>query len=171
MGESKYYWYALYTKFNSEKKISKLLSEMNIDNYLPTRTVVRNWCDREKKIEEPLFKSYLFVRVSQVEFFDVLSLSGVHSYVSFGGKAQPIPDKQIAALKKIVKESNVDLGLSYEFIKKGVEVEVVDGPMEGFCGEVCEIEGENRIVLRIHTLGCCIHTHVSKESVKLKSSK
>lgn len=169
MGESKYFWYALYTKFNSEKKISKILSEMNVENYLPTRTVVKHWCDREKKIDEPLFKSYLFVRVSQIEFFDVLSLSGVHSYVSFGGKAQAIPDLQIEAIKEMVSKCNDDLSLSYEFIKRGVEVEILEGSLTGFCGEVCEIDGEYRIVVRVNALGCSIHTHVTKENLKLIS--
>jgi transcriptional antiterminator RfaH len=169
MGESKYFWYALYTKFNSEKKISKILSEMNVENYLPIRTVVKHWCDREKLIDEPLFKSYLFVRVSQIEFFDVLSLSGVHSYVSFGGKAQAIPDLEIEAIKEMVSKCNDDLSLSYEFIKSGVEVEILEGPLTGFCGEVCEIDGEHRIVVRVNTLGCSIHTHVTKENLKLIS--
>jgi transcription antitermination factor NusG len=58
-------WYALYTKPRWEKKIHKLLQQKGIESYCPLNKVRRKWSDRIKVVEEPLFKSYIFVRVEE----------------------------------------------------------------------------------------------------------
>ena len=55
-------WYAVYTKGRHEKAFERELRKKRIETFLPVRRVVRHWSDRKKLIEEPLFKSYLFVR-------------------------------------------------------------------------------------------------------------
>jgi transcription antitermination factor NusG len=167
MENRKYFWYALYTKFNSEKKVSRMLTEMNVEHYLPLRKVVRQWCDREKMVEEPLFKSYVFVRVSQLEFFEVLNLSGAHSFVSFGGKAKPIPEEQILEIKELIEKCPHELELPYDDIQEGKKVEVLSGPMKGYKGEVAEVDGRDRIIIRVKTIGCCIHSHIRRDEIRV----
>jgi transcription antitermination factor NusG len=58
----KKHWYAIYTNPRWEKKVDKLLTEAGIESYCPLNTVMRKWSDRMKKVEEPLFKSYVFVQ-------------------------------------------------------------------------------------------------------------
>ena len=70
-----YNWYAIYVKPNGEKKILKNLEEEHIECYLPIKKTLRQWSDRKKWIEEPVFRSYVFVRVSHIEFFKVLTVS------------------------------------------------------------------------------------------------
>jgi len=55
------YWYALYTRPRFEKKVDLQLKELKIESYLPIRTVTKYWSDRKKRIDEPLFPSYIFV--------------------------------------------------------------------------------------------------------------
>ena len=54
------YWYVLYTKPRHEFKAEAQINSLNIESYLPTNTVIKQWSDRKKKITEPLFKSYIF---------------------------------------------------------------------------------------------------------------
>jgi len=59
-------WYVVYTTPRGEKKANHRLEEKGIETYLPLRKTIRQWSDRKKKIEVPLFTSYLFVYVDLV---------------------------------------------------------------------------------------------------------
>ena len=63
-------WYVLYTRPNFEKRINKELNELGFYSYLPLQKELRQWNDRKVWIESPLFKSYLFIKIS-------LSLEGL----------------------------------------------------------------------------------------------
>lgn len=162
-----YKWYAIYTRVNQEKKLRALLEERKIECYLPLTRVLRQWCDRKKWIEEPLFRSYIFVRVSYHEYYDVLDLSGVVGYVTFGGKPQSIPDIQIENIKTLVKQKEVEIVLTRERISRGIKAEVNSGLLKGVQGEVVQICGQSRILIRMKGMGCCLHTNISKDEVKI----
>jgi len=161
-----YEWYAVYTKINGEKKIQANLQEQNIECYLPLRKTLRQWSDRKKWVEEPLFRSYIFVKASHIEFFDVLSVPGVVCYVSFGGRAQPIPEFQIENVKTFVKQKEKEIILTRENIERGLKAEVLIGPMKGVQGEVVQICGQYRILIRVESMGCCLYANISKDEVK-----
>ncbi|HRX93358.1 MAG TPA: transcription termination/antitermination NusG family protein, partial [Chitinophagaceae bacterium] len=55
-------WLAVYTKPRWEKKVNKLFKEKGLESYCPLNKVRRKWSDRMKIVEEPLFKSYVFVK-------------------------------------------------------------------------------------------------------------
>ena len=161
-----YEWYAIYTKVNGEKKIAANLKERKIECYLPLKRTLRQWSDRKKWIDEPLFRSYVFVKVSHIEFFNVLDVPGVVCYVSFGGKAQAIPQYQIENIKTFVKQEEKEVVLTRETIEKGLNAEVCVGPLKGVQGEVVQICGQCRILIRIESMGCCLYANISKDEVK-----
>ena len=101
-----------------ERKLLENLKEKNIECYLPMRKVLKIWSDRKKWVEEPLFRCYLFVKVSYKEFFTVLNTPGGVCYVSFGGKAQSIPEVQINNIRTFLNQADRDFTLSYERIQK-----------------------------------------------------
>jgi transcription antitermination factor NusG len=161
-----YKWYAVYTRVNREKKLLKCLLDEKIECYLPLRKVLKTWSDRKKWVEEPLFKSYIFVKVSNKEFFNVLNNNGVVCYVCFGGKAQSIPEDQIMNIKNFLMQCDRDIILTYEKIQKGITVEVAYGSLKGIKGEVTDIFGQSRLLIRIDSLSCSIYVNISKEEVK-----
>jgi transcriptional antiterminator RfaH len=162
-----YHWYAIYTKNNGEKKIYKNLQDEKIECYLPLCKRLRQWSDRKKWIEEPFFRNYLFVRVSHLEFFDLLNFTGVVSYVSFGGQPQKIPEEQINNIKKLIDQQEREVILSRENIEKGQNAEVLCGPFKGMKGEVVKIYGNYRIVIRIDALGCSLYANILKDEVNI----
>lgn len=166
-----YQWYAIYTRANAEKKLFDYLLEKNIESYLPTRKVLKVWSDRKKWVEEPLFRCYIFVKVSYKEFFNALNTPGAVCYVSFGGKAQPIPDNQINNIRTFLTQSDHDVTLSYERIQKGVMIEVLAGSLKGIKGEVLNIFGQTRLSIRIDSLNCCLQANISRDEVKLIEEK
>ena len=79
-------WYAVYTKPRWEKKVASLLARKDIEQYCPVNKVVRQWSDRRKMVEEPLFKLYVFIRVKESDFVTVKQTDGVVKMLYWLGK-------------------------------------------------------------------------------------
>ncbi|WP_053179122.1 UpxY family transcription antiterminator [Sunxiuqinia dokdonensis] len=167
---SSYNWYALYTRSRYEKKLHLDLSKRGVESYLPLKVEKRKWSDRVKVIEEPLLRGYLFVKVSNKEYFDVLNNAGAVSYVAFAGKAASIPENQIHSLKTFVSNFNDQINVTRERISKGTLVKIKRGLLKDVQGEIVEIRGKNRIVLRFESLGYCIHSEIAIDDVECLES-
>jgi len=166
-----YHWYAVYVKYKMEKKVYSELTRKGIEVYLPLKKERRQWSDRIKMIEEPLLWGYLFVRVSNKEYDDVLVTKGALRYVCFEGKATPIPDRQIEDLKIFMQFANESVVVTSERISKGDMVRVCKGPFRDIFGEVVEIRGKERLVLRFGSLGYCVHTELGTNKVEIIKKK
>lgn len=167
--KTNYQWYAIYTRANAEKKLFDNLQEKNIECYLPMRKVLKFWSDRKKWVDEPLFRCYIFVKVSYKEFFTALNTPGVVCYISFGGKAQSIPEGQINNIKAFLAQCDHEITVSYERIQKGVTVEVLQGSLKGIIGEVINVCGQSRLLIRIDSMNCSLYANISKDEVKILS--
>lgn len=152
-------WYALYTRARNEKKVFLLLEKSGIEAYLPLRKTLKQWSDRKKWVEEPLLRSYVFVKISEKEYYQVLQIMGVVRFVTFSGKAAIIPEWQIESLR-ILLSSDCDLKLSNGHLKPGDPVEVITGALAGFRGEVFDVKGNKKIILRISHLGLNLEVSV-----------
>lgn len=141
-------WYAIYTKPRHEKKVALELGKINIEAYLPLKTTLRQWSDRKKKVSEPLFSCYVFVRIKPADYYKVLNTPGVVRYITFEGKAVPIPEKQIQLIKNLL-EYELETPEQAVFVHTGDQVEVIAGPMLGIRGEMVELAGKKRIIIQI----------------------
>ena len=104
--------------------------------------------------------------MSNREYFDVLNNTGAVCYVAFGGKAASIPENQIKNLKTFVSNFNDQINVTRERISKGTLVKIKRGLLKDVQGEIVEIRGKNRIVLRFESLGYCIHSDIAIEDVE-----
>ncbi len=147
-----YHWHALYTRPRWEKKVQRELELQGYEHYLPLVTKMKQWSDRKKKVEEPLIKSYIFVRVSEKEYYDVLNVDGAVAYVTFEGKAAPIPEWQIAAVRKTI-ENMLPFELTGEKLQPGEHVKIKEGDLKGLEGEILRIKGKDKLVIRIDSVG------------------
>ncbi len=147
-----YHWYALYTFPRFEKKVYTRLLERKIEAYLPLQKKLRKWKDRKKWVEEPLIRSYVFVKVSELEYYDALSIEGAVRYISFSGKAVPIPEWQIVAMQKL-ENSDYEITISSKSFKPGCNIRIVSGVLAGFSGELVSYMGKKRVVIRISQIG------------------
>jgi len=156
------HWLAAYTKPRNEKKVYRRLVDAGIETFLPLQKRMKQWSDRKKLVEEPLLRSYIFVRITEKDYFRVLGTPGVVRYVSFEGKAAPIPDRQIDTLKMLIGEQ-VNIEVLEHDISPGEKVVIELGTMRGFEGELVRIAGENRVVIRIehvtHSLLVTLPSH------------
>lgn len=163
------HWHALYVRSRSEKKVQAQLEEMGIEAYLPLVTTVRQWSDRRKKIEEPLFKSYVFVRSNAKEYLPILNVCGVMRFVTFEREAVVVPDNQILAIKKFVEE--YERGEEYkikndEDLKVGQKVRIITGSMKGLVGRVQTIHNKRHLLVYIEAVGQYLPVQISRAKVE-----
>ena len=128
------------------------LREDGYEVYLPTIRRLRVWSDRKKWIDQPLFSGYVFVKVSNKEYYLVLQHPGAVKYVGFGGEVARIPDRQIEAVKRALG-LNLDLEVTADHFKKGQVVEINAGPMSGLSGEIISVSSKKMLLLRIDNIG------------------
>jgi len=148
-----YKWYALYTRSRWEKKVYAELSHQEIESYLPLVTRLKQWSDRKKKIEEPMIRSYVFVKSSEKEYYNILNTPGAVRYVSFEGKAAPIPEWQIDAMKKMIEYDQPHYYTGEQFTK-GDRVNITSGPLNGKEGEIVrDSKGQKKVIIRIENIG------------------
>lgn len=144
-------WYALYTKSRNEKKVKKMLDEQNIENYLPLEKKLKQWSDRKKWLEEPLIRSYIFVKIYLHEMFKVLETPGVVTVIRFERTPEPIPENQINTIKKILS-NDVDYELSTENFDLGQKVEITQGKLKGIKGELITFLNKFKVLIRIDSI-------------------
>jgi transcription antitermination factor NusG len=99
-GEKK--WYAVYTKPRWEKKVFERLCSEQLEAYCPQNRVRKQWSDRMKWVEEPLFKSYVFVKVGEEEMTRVRMVNGVVNFVYWLGKPAVVKNKEIEIIRKFL---------------------------------------------------------------------
>ena len=166
ISKSEYRWYAVYTKPRNEKKVVKELSIKGITNYCPLVKTLRQWSDRKKMVEEPLFRSYIFVNVSEIEYYDAINTLGVVKYITFGGKAVSIPENQINLIKRTLSQ-DLDFEVCTKKFKKGEKIEVLHGPLAGLNGEIQTISGKKHLLIRIDNIGYSLLVHIPQSNLKL----
>ncbi len=141
-------WYAIYTRSRAEKQVYKQLLNNGIEAYLPLQKVMRQWSDRKKKVEEPLFRSYVFVHIDKKEYHHAINVLGAVCYVTFEGKPVSIPEYQINNLKLLIDHA-ADIKVSSKRFKKGETLEIQNGSMKGLRGELIQYSKKNRLVIRM----------------------
>jgi transcription antitermination factor NusG len=103
-------------------------------------------------VEVPVISSYIFVNITPSQYRDVFNAHGVVAYVSHKGKAVPIPDHEIEAMRRTV-ENKLAFSVESDTLRKGEKVTITSGPLKGIEGEVEEIKGRKKLYLRISHIG------------------
>ena len=166
MGAVSKIWYAIYTKSRNEKKVADALSEKGIENYLPLVKKVRQWSDRRKTVEEPLFSSYVFVHITEREHLSVLQTPGIVRFITFERKKVPVRDVQIEAIRKYVQTGIEDIANKGDY-KPGRRVRVIRGALIGLEGHLTEILGKQKVKVEIDAIGQSIFLKIPMGGLEL----
>lgn len=162
-------WYAIYTKPRWEKKVHVLLQDKGIECYCPLNKVHRKWSDRIKVIEEPLFKSYVFVRVSEDDKTPVRMVNGVVNFVYWQGKPAIIKDKEILVIQKFLNDyDNVEV--RQIDIAPEDTVIVKQGVLMGRKGTVKRVM-RKKVEVIIESIGFCLTAHIDKSKIGVIEKK
>jgi len=165
MNEKK--WFALYTRARWEKKVSEILTRKKIENYCPINKVVRQWSDRKKIVQEPLFTSYVFVRASDFDVKLLKQVQGVINFVYWLGKPAVVRDSEIDAIRDFLAE-HVNIRLKKTPINANDTVQVLRGPLMDLEGQVITVKSRT-VKIALPSLGYLMFAEVETENVKVIS--
>lgn len=147
-------WYVVYTKPKWEKKVAEKFNEIGIECYCPLITQVKQWSDRKKKTEVPLFNSYVFVHLEDVTRNSVFQISGVVRYLFWLGKPAIVKDEEINIIKISLKAPNIS-DISVSSIQVGDRIKLETGVFTNQNAVVQEISN-TYYTLVLESLGCVL---------------
>jgi transcriptional antiterminator RfaH len=152
MNKSTIYWHVIYTRPKQERKIANELFKKQITYFLPVINTVRQWHDRKKVIQTPLFPSYIFVCLKdKLEFFNSESITGVCSFVKFGKLHAKVDQSTIDQISLVVN-SDMQTDISCDYYKPGEKLFIKDGPLNGLSCELINKNGKDKYLVRVDLL-------------------
>lgn len=147
-------WYVVYTKPKWEKKVAEKLNEIGIECYCPLIIQIKQWTDRKKKIEVPLFNSYVFVQLEDTDRSSVFQVSGVVRFLFWLGKPAIVRDEEIKIIKTSLATPNIS-DISVTSIQVGDRIKLESGVFSNQDAIVQEISN-TYYTLVLESLGCVL---------------
>ena len=111
-------WYVLYVKGNHEKKVEKRINDLGLENltaFCPSRTEVRVWSDRKKKIQVPLLSRVVFIQSTETERAQVFDIPGTVRYLYDQGQPGIVRDVEIEQLRSVLESTDIISHTTEEF--------------------------------------------------------
>jgi transcriptional antiterminator NusG len=164
MNQNDYRWYALQVRTRFEKIVASHVGKKGFEEYLPLYRTSRQWSDRVKQTDVPLFPGYVFCKFDINERLPLLMIPGVMCVVNFGGAPFAIPEPEIRAVQDVVAS-----GLEYEpwpFSSVGQPVQVKAGPLKGLEGLIVEVKKNYRLVISVTLLNRSVSVEIDRDSVE-----
>ena len=140
-----------------------LLTEKGLESYCPLNKVRRKWSDRMKVVEEPLFKSYVFVKVDNEDRSAVRMTNGAINFVYWNGKPAVIKEKEINAIKRFLNEyENVEA--NPVDLKVNQRVRVTNGTLMDKEGKVLDVRHKT-VKVAIESLGYILVAYIDRSKL------
>lgn len=158
-------WYAFYCKSRHEKKSAEKLRSEGFSVFLPLQSVLRRWSDRKKKVEEPLFKGYIFVFCEDKDLFRVCSVPGIVAPVKIAGKYGYLRAEEKQGIERLLAT-----GLYAEAVSTGLQpgdaAEIIEGPMKGLRGICTSEAGQDFFLLEIDSLKLSLRVRIPAAALR-----
>jgi transcriptional antiterminator RfaH len=150
-----------------EKKIYETLKKKAINAFLPLKKEMRFWSDRKKKIEVPLFPSYVFVNLNFKDRYKVFEVPGIIRYLDSNTLPTVVPDQEITLIKEALGGA---IEVSNSNFAKGDKVVITSGPLKNIIGVLINKNGSKKILLEISSLNKKIIVDLAPFKVKKLNS-
>jgi transcription antitermination factor NusG len=158
-------WYVIYTKPRWEKKVNALLQDKGIDAYCPLNKVRKKWSDRLKWVEEPLFKSYVFVRVTEEAHANVRMTNGVVNFVYWLGKPAIVRDKEIEIIRKFMNDYEQVVAVPLD-LKKDAKITIRRGAFMDQEATIVKVLNK-KVQVIIESIGYSLVAVIDKSNVTI----
>ena len=154
-------WFAILARTSREKTSSLLLENAGYECFVPISKYKRQWSDRMKEVEVPLFPGYFFCRMNPANRLPVLMTPGVIQIVGVGKTPIPVDEEEIAAIQCVGKS-----GLStmpWPYIEIGHAARIEEGPLRGLTGIVVKIKSGMKLVLSVSLLQRSVAVEIERK--------
>jgi transcription antitermination factor NusG len=157
-------WFAIRVKPNCEKPVAVALRGRGLQSYLPLLRSERQWSDRVKVMDLPLFPGYLFCRLNLEDRMPLLTTPGFLYIVGVGRNPEPVDEGEILAIHSILR-SGLEV-TAWSSLVVGQKVELQHGPLQGLQGVLTKISNQHRIYVSITLLQRSISVEVDARWVR-----
>jgi len=157
-------WYALRVRSRSEWMVEANLEHKGYECFCPKYKLRRQWSNRIRTADRPLFPGYLFCRFDIRTRLPILTTPGVSLIVGPGKCPEPVPVGEIEAIRTLVKS-----GASYEpcaYLTAGQLVEIQHGSLSGLVGLVTEVRNQFRLIMSVDLLMRSVSVEIDRTWVK-----
>jgi len=158
-------WCVLYTKPRNEKKVAKRLTVAGYTVYCPLYKVRRQWSDRIKTVEEPLFRSYIFIHIEDAKRDEVFAYPGTLRYLFWLRRLAVVRQSEIATIQKwLAEQDHEDIDISE--ILPGDYVRITSGPFTGEQAVLLD-KSNKKAVVQLKELGLQLSLSLSNSDLSL----
>jgi transcription antitermination factor NusG len=156
-------WYAIRVKSNREKVVAASLEYRGLESFLPLYRARRQWSDRVKDVELPLFDGYVFCRLDARFRLPALTIPGVLMFVEVNKTPSPIDDSEIAALKVIA--SSGCAAAPWPYLEAGQRMRIERGALKDLEGFIVEVKNQWRVIVSVTMLQRSVAVEVDRDSI------
>ncbi len=146
-------WLVVYVASRQEKKSSEKLRDKGIEVYLPIAKRLRQWSDRKKWVDFPMFPGYLFVRPALDQRDAVLHVPGILQYLRYNKEDAVVRDDEIQAIRNIEKSGYSVENLPSSGFEIGEMYEISEGPLHGQVVRLIQIKNKKEVVVILESIG------------------
>jgi len=156
-------WYVLYTKPKNEKKVAERLSEAGYTVYCPLHKVRRQWSDRIKTVEEPLFRSYVFIQIEDAKRNEVFAYPGTVRYLFWLRRPAVVRQSEMATIQKWLGDQDHER-IDVSQIMPGDYLWITSGQFSG--EEAILLDRTNsRVIVQLKELGIQLSLSLSNNDI------
>jgi transcription elongation factor/antiterminator RfaH len=140
----------LQCRVRKESMISAQLEGQGFECFLPKYKSIREWSDRKKVVEQPLFPGYVFCKFDYTQRRPVVLTPGVLQVVGCGKAPIPVEQKEIEAIQLAVASELPSQ--PWPYMEVGERVRIHTGKLAGLEGILINFKGNHRVVLSVSLL-------------------
>lgn len=158
-------WYVAYVGTRAEKAVRDRLVSLGYEAYAATQWEIHVWRNgRKKKVERPVITQYVFIRLTEQQRTEILTMPEIHYFlVNKAGATNQygrhplavIPEAQMRMLQRMLGQSESTVRFTTSGFAIGDTVRVL-GWGDNLQGHVVRIPGDRSryVGIRLEQLGC-----------------
>ena len=159
-------WYAVKTKFRSEKYVCNLLQGQDVEVYIPLMKRTRLYKRKIKHYEVPLISTYVFVKVNTIDYVKVLKTLYVFGFVTVGGRLVAIPDAEMELMKQVTGHERDWSVVESIALAVGDPIEIIGGSLTGVKGIMLQSKNKHEIIVELAHIGKQLRLTVDKKYIR-----
>src|SRR5579871_3476156 len=145
-----YPWFALTAKPRHEKAVADSLQSKGLESFVPVYRARRQWTDRVRAVDLPLFPGYVFCRFAYASRLPVLNTPGVVSVVGFANMPAAIPEDEISRIRAI--QASGLPAHPWPYLQAGQRARIERGALAGLEGVLIREKDSLRVVVSVALL-------------------
>lgn len=158
-------WFAVYTKYKTEKNVVARLKKKGIESYVPLLKYTKRYTRKIRNVEIPLISCYVFVKITKDDYLRVLQTENVLHFLKIRNNLIAIPEEEMETMQWVVGENLVEK-IESRTISEGQEVEVIAGNLTGLRGRVIQRKNKHQFIVNLESLAISLDITISKEMLQ-----